>query len=200
MKWQLSALSLKPSKLLQMIMFLAVVKIGFMLPMMGNSGTQEKTAAISTPSVMETRLAMAADQEPEAEVAPEQSTDINEELRRIRVREEELDRRERNLRTLENEINEKLQELGRLEESLDKMLQEADVLKDQKIRHLVDVYANMKPQQAAQVLETLDENIAVKILAGMRGRQAGDILTNVNSSKAARLSELLTELQTPFID
>lgn len=200
MKWQLSALSLKPSKLLQMIMFLAVVKIGFMLAMMGNTGMQEKTAAIPTPAVMETRLAMAQEQDPEAEVEDAQSTDINEELRRIRAREEELDRRERNLRTLESEIDGKLEELGRLEESLDTMLQEADVLKDQKIRHLVDVYSNMKPQQAAQVLETLDENIAVKILAGMRGRQAGDILTNVNSSKAARLSELLTEMQTPFID
>ncbi|MCA1743502.1 MAG: hypothetical protein LC631_06100, partial [Desulfovibrionales bacterium] len=156
-----------------MIMFLAVVKISFMLAMMGNSGIEQNNASIPKAAVMETRLAMAADQESEAEVASEQPADINEELRRIREREEELNRRERNLRALETEIDGKLNELSRLEESLDKMLEEADVLKDQKIRHLVDVYANMKPQQAAQVLETLDENIAVKILAGMRGRQAG---------------------------
>ena len=64
--------------------------------------------------------------------------------------------------------------------------------------HLIDVYSNMKAKQAASVLETLDERIAVKILAGMRGRQAGEILTYVNPQKAARLSESLTKMQMPL--
>ncbi|MFP4109183.1 MAG: MotE family protein [Desulfonatronovibrio sp.] len=182
-------------------MFLAVMKISFMLGMLGNvpePGTDES----SRPVLVKAGLALAQEeQEPDSEPADdEQEVNVGDELMRLREREEELDRRERNLSMLEEEIDEKLAELERLEASLDKMLEEADVLKDQKIKHLVDVYANMKPQQAAQVLETLDESIAVKILAGMRGRQAGDILTDVDSQKAARLSELLTEMQTPFID
>ena len=40
------------------------------------------------------------------------------------------------------------------------------VSKREKMQHLVDVYSNMKPKQAAQVLETLDESIAVRILYG----------------------------------
>jgi flagellar motility protein MotE (MotC chaperone) len=51
---------------------------------------------------------------------------------------------------------------------------------------------------AAQLLSTLDEKIAVKILAGMRGRQAGEILSFVPAEKAAKLSEALTKLQVPF--
>ncbi|WP_028575601.1 MotE family protein [Desulfonatronovibrio hydrogenovorans] len=198
MKWQWFVSSLKPSKLLQVFMVLAMVKIGLMLALTTSQPLEEPVAASRPPVLVEARLAVAA-AEPQAQQEVAQA-DLSEELRRIRAREEELDRRERNLRMLEQEINEKLAELERLETSLEQMLEEADVLKDQKIKHLVDVYANMRAQQAAQVLETLDENIAVKILAGMRGRQAGDILTHVNAQKAARLSEQLTELHAPFIE
>jgi len=77
------------------------------------------------------------------------------------------------------------------------MLDQAQQTKDEKLRHLIDVYTNMKPKQAAAVLETLDERIAVKILAGMKGRQAGEILTGVSAKKAATLSEQLTKMQLP---
>ncbi len=198
MKWRWSGINPKPSRLLQILMFLAVLKIGFMFTMFGGGTEQHDNSP--KPLFVETKIALALEEEPEAVVKNEEPVDIGDELQRLRAREEELDRRERNLRMLEDEIDDKLQELARLEASLDIMLEEADVLKDQKIRHLVDVYANMNAKQAAEVLETLDESIAVKILAGMRGRQAGEILTHVNSRKAARLSELLTELQTPFVD
>ena len=56
----------------------------------------------------------------------------------------------------------------------------------------------MKAKQAADVLGTLDEDVAVKILAGMKGKQAGEILNFVEPQKAARLSVALTKMQTPF--
>ncbi len=196
MKWQWSVTNLKPSKLLQVIMVLAAVKICFMLTMFNQD---EHGQGQTKPVFVEAGLALAAEENAESEVR-DAPADIGEELQKLRKREEELDRRERNLSMLEQEIDQKLADLTRLENRLEKMLEEADVLKDQKIRHLVDVYANMNARQAAEVLETLDESIAVKILAGMRGRQAGEILTNVDSRKAARLSELLTELHAPFID
>ena len=77
------------------------------------------------------------------------------------------------------------------------MLEEAKGVKDQKLKHLIDVYSNMNAKQAAKVLETLDNTIAVKILAGMRGRQAGDVLNNMEAKKAAGLTEMLTSMQLP---
>ena len=77
------------------------------------------------------------------------------------------------------------------------MIADADVLKDKKIKHLVGVYTAMKAKQAAQVIESLDTDLAVKILSGMRGRSAGAILGYVSPKKAAKLSEELTKLQTP---
>lgn len=116
----------------------------------------------------------------------------------MQQRQDDLARKEQELRTLEKSLDVKLEDLRALESKLQNMLKEADTLKDSKYRHLVDVYSNMKPKQAAQVLETLDEKIAVKILAGMKGRQAGEILGFVIPAKAARLSEALTKMQMSF--
>jgi len=106
-----------------------------------------------------------------------------------------LDRQEKALKTLESDLNARLGKLQELETMLKGMLAEAKSIKEEKMRHLIDVYTNMKSKQAASVLETLDEGIAVKILAGMKGRQAGEILTNVSAKKAAKLSEMLTRMQ-----
>ncbi|MDY7000406.1 MAG: hypothetical protein SVS15_01325, partial [Thermodesulfobacteriota bacterium] len=116
----------------------------------------------------------------------------------LQKRQEELDRREQSLKALEKELDAKLTRMQELEARLGRIIEKADALKDKKLKHLVDVYSNMKAKQAAEVLQTLDEKIAVKILAGMRGRTAGEILTFVNAEKAARLSEALTKMQSPF--
>ncbi len=110
----------------------------------------------------------------------------------------ELNRREQTIKSMEKDVEAKLIRLQELDAKLTRMLEEANQIRDQKLKHLIDVYTNMKAKQAATVLETLDEKIAVKILAGMRGRQAGEILTYVNAEKAARLSEQLTRMQTSF--
>ncbi|HAS89764.1 MAG TPA: hypothetical protein DCS48_10735 [Desulfovibrio sp.] len=116
----------------------------------------------------------------------------------LKAKEDELARKERSLRTLEQNLDKKLAELNSLEKRLKKMIADADVLKDKKIKHLVGVYTAMKAKQAAQVIESLDTDLAVKILSGMRGRSAGAILGFVTPKKAAKLSEELTRLQTPL--
>ncbi|SHN70657.1 hypothetical protein SAMN02745728_02073 [Desulfovibrio litoralis DSM 11393] len=116
----------------------------------------------------------------------------------MQQRYDDLSRKEQELRAIEKGIDTKLEDLKKLESKLQSMLKEADELKDVRYKHLIDVYSNMKAKQAAEVLQTLDEKIAVKILAGMKGRQAGEILTYVIPAKAARLSESLTKMQMSF--
>lgn len=116
-------------------------------------------------------------------------------VQQLRERAEALDRQEQALKAMEADLNARLAKLQELEGALKGMLTEAKSIKDEKMRHLIDVYTNMKSKQAASVLETLDEHIAVKILAGMKGRQAGEILTFVTPKKAAKLSEDLTRFQ-----
>lgn len=112
-------------------------------------------------------------------------------------KQEELNRREQELLALQQQMQTRLEELRSLETRIQSMLKDADKVQDDKLRHLIDVYTNMKAKQAAAVLATLDENIAVRILAGMRGKQAGEILSYMQAEPAAKLSELLSKTQLP---
>ncbi len=201
-KWRFSVTALRPTRLLQLIMVLGVIKLGLIFTMpVYQSGESDSRRDQPTPTV-ETRLAVAApeeeqeeDQEEAQEVVEE---DISPQMQRLREREAELDRRERNLRQLEEELDRKLEELREKQAEVEEMLKEADVKRDEKIEHLIDVYSNMQPREAAQVIENLDQEVAVKILSGMRGREAGQILDNIDPQMAARISEQLSDLHLPF--
>ncbi|NCC24829.1 MAG: DUF3552 domain-containing protein [Deltaproteobacteria bacterium] len=136
--------------------------------------------------------------EPEAETRTGDPTPVSALLQELRQREMALDRREQDLKALESRVDRRMAELRQMEASIKKMLEEADSVKNERIRHLVGVYSNMKPKEAAKVIETLDQDIAVKILSGMQGRIAGEILSFVETRKAAALTEQLTNLQVPF--
>lgn len=112
-------------------------------------------------------------------------------------KQEELNRREQELLALQQQMQNRLDELKSLENKIQGMLKQANSVQNDKLRHLIDVYSNMKAKQAAAVLSTLDESIAVNILAGMRGKQAGEILTYMHAEPAAKLSELLSRTQLP---
>ncbi len=47
----------------------------------------------------------------------------------------------------------------------------------------------MKPQQAAKVFESMDEDLAIEILGRMKKKPAAEILNLVKSEKAQVLSE-----------
>ena len=113
-------------------------------------------------------------------------------------RQDDLARKEQDLRALEVDIASKIEEMQLLESRLQSMMKQAKETDDAKFRHTVDVLSNMKSKQAAAVLTTLDEKIAVRVLAKMRGRQAGEILTFVPPQKAARLTEALVRMQMPY--
>lgn len=119
-------------------------------------------------------------------------------LEALTRKQEELARQEQDLKVLQAELDAQFQQMQELELRLKIMLKDAEELKDARYRHLVDVLSNMKAKQAAAVLETLDQKIAVRVLAGMRGRQAGEILTFVKPEIAAHLAEALARMQLPL--
>jgi flagellar motility protein MotE (MotC chaperone) len=119
-------------------------------------------------------------------------------LEALSRKQEELARKEEDLKSLQAELDVRFQQMQDLEQRLKIMLKDAEEIKDSRYRQLVDVLSNMKARQAAEVLSTLDEKIAVRVLAGMRGRQAGEILSLADPIKAARLAEALARMQMPL--
>ncbi len=221
MKWQPFGTSIKISNLLAAVAVLSMCKLVF-LAVWSGTGLSDHPGSIVAEAVLAAPKPAHAQEGPAAEVpgawdvaqaggatdalgqnaeAPRQMAaqgDLSEEWQNLRRRQEEVQRQEQTLRALENELDAKLNRLQELETRIQGMIEEADVLKDRKMRHLVDVYSNMKPREAAKALEALEEPVAVKILSGMRGRNAGEVLSFVDAEKAARLTEALTRMQLPL--
>ncbi|MFO8033384.1 MAG: magnesium transporter MgtE [Desulfohalobiaceae bacterium] len=159
----------------------------------------EKTVLEDAGLISKKKQALAAEAQ-EQEEEDFGAGSLSQEWDRVRKKQKELQKKEEELTQLEERIDKKLARQKELKQELEEILDRAKSVQQGKIKHLVDVYSNMEPEQAANVLETLDQDIAVKILSGMRGRTAGEILSFVEADKAARLSEQLTDFQTPFED
>jgi flagellar motility protein MotE (MotC chaperone) len=145
--------------------------------------------AASQALAQETAAPSTQDNATESAAQSDQPLDIN-------AREQALAKKEAELQALEAQVDEKLTKLRELEVRMQNLIDSAATIQDEKMAHLIDVYSNMKPKQAAVVLQTLEEPIAVSILAGMSGRKAGEILSSVRADRAAALSAALTRLQT----
>lgn len=107
----------------------------------------------------------------------------------------ELTRQEQELLALQQQMEHRMTELHGLEGRLQTMIQQATTTQDGKFKQLVDMYANMKPRQAAAALTSVDEEVAVRILTGMKSKQSGDILSYMEPRHAAKLSEVMAKMQ-----
>ncbi|UTF50619.1 hypothetical protein NLA06_01665 [Desulfomicrobium sp. ZS1] len=151
-----------------------------------------RPAIAASPAQAEEPTATSAETQDNA-TAPDTQTSQPQDLN---AREQALAKKEAELQALERQVDEKLTTLRELEIRMQNLIDSAASIQDEKMAHLIDVYSNMKPKQAALVLQTLEEPIAVRILAGMSGRKAGEILSSVRADRAAALSAALTRLQT----
>ncbi len=160
-----------------------------MTPSIGGTPTPGAPGATGAPGDVDATSVASAGP---SSVAPDIARDT------LTRKQDDLARKEQELRSLEGDLSAKLEKMQILENRLKTMVQDAEETRDAKFRHLVDVLANMKGKNAAAMLETLDQRVAVKLLAGMRGRQAGEILTFVKPEVAAHLTEALARMQLPL--
>lgn len=132
----------------------------------------------------------------------EDKEEVSEDLshfEKLKQRKEELDAREKELSELEEELQRQKVELDKRIVQLEEMrTQIAQVLKErvevdqEKVNKLVDLYSNMKPKQAADVIGTINEDLAVEVLAKMKKKNAAEIMNLLSPDKARVLSEKYT--------
>ena len=116
--------------------------------------------------------------------------------KRWRHRNKELGVRERLLRDRElvveqqeKEIDEKIRYLDSLRDKLATMLKAGLQRNKGKVAKLAELYSTMKPQNAAQIVNRIDESLAIAVLAKMRKLRAAEILNHLEPKKAQKLSE-----------
>jgi len=104
-------------------------------------------------------------------------------------REAELLAKEENLKTLELKIREDLQTIEEAMERSEELAGAKKGMIEKNITSLAKVYSSMKPAQAAAILDTVDESIAIQIISRMKSRNSAKILGKMNTSVAKVISE-----------
>jgi flagellar motility protein MotE (MotC chaperone) len=109
----------------------------------------------------------------------------------LQAREEELVRNEERLNIVKADIEKRLGELKAEHEEIAALVKKIDEINDQRNKKIVKIYESMNPEEAADRIEKLDEEMAVMILASMSERKAAKVLSFVDISKSAKLSQSL---------
>lgn len=104
-------------------------------------------------------------------------------------KEAELQKLSEELLAQKKELEEKILHLEQIRNKIAEKLEVQVVKDEEKVDALVAVYAGMKAQNAASVMEAIDEDLAVKVLLKMKKNEAASILNLVKPEKAKRLSE-----------
>ncbi|HKK90850.1 MAG TPA: hypothetical protein VJ936_05595 [Desulfobacteraceae bacterium] len=125
---------------------------------------------------------------------------LKEKKEKLAREEERIDREKKQLEELMEGIDVKLEKLQRLKkqiaadfDTLTEKKTEQEKQKDaqfeEKLQKLVKMYAGMKPKNAAKIVNSMDIEVARQIFSRMRETSAATILANVESKKAAKISE-----------
>lgn len=114
----------------------------------------------------------------------------------LQDRSRQLDQREAELKKVEEELQrqretleKRLSEIEGVRRSIASQLEEKVKVDKERVEQLVQFYSTMKPQQAAKIIESLNEDLAVEVLVKMKKKSAAEIMNLINAEKAQRLSE-----------
>lgn len=117
---------------------------------------------------------------------------LNERKKELDLREAELNKLEEELHNQKTALDEKIKQLEEMRAQISTTLKTRVASDQEKVDKLVQFYSNMKPQQAAKVIETINEDLAIEVLDKMKKKNAAEIMNMMDAKKARRLSELLT--------
>ena len=111
--------------------------------------------------------------------------------RELKKREEELRIKQTRLEALEAKVR---KDLDKIEKSIFESKEQMGI-QDEKnkenVEALIKVYSSMKPEEAANLVEAIDEGLALQIISGMKSKIAGQVLSNLDVKVAKRISENL---------
>lgn len=113
----------------------------------------------------------------------------------IDAREKEIEQRLTLLRAAEQRIDKKVEELKGLQNTVNRLLKQYTEQQNQKMDSLVRIYENMKPKEAARILEELDLDTLLLLAERMGERKLAPIMAKMNPEKAKEITSELARLR-----
>jgi len=116
----------------------------------------------------------------------------------LEQQEAQIASRARALEIVEKRVASEITRLEQNRQSLQRILAEARTESSEDIKRLIQIYANMKPKQAAIIFDEMAPEIAAGFIRRMRGNAASFILANMDSKKAYAITLMIAGAEAPF--
>lgn len=84
-------------------------------------------------------------------------------------------------------------QLENLKSALEELTERVEAAQNEDVARLVNLYRNMKPKSAAEILNELDIEASVIVLGTMAERDAAPILANLDPNRARAISKIILE-------
>ncbi|WP_119461166.1 magnesium transporter MgtE N-terminal domain-containing protein [Rhodospirillaceae bacterium SYSU D60014] len=145
-------------------------------PVVAPFGPDADKARRLLPDAPNSMAAMSAAVSPEAPMAVCATEQSSEEGRLFR------------LMATERRVEEQIVRLAALKRELEQLLQRQSKMDEASIQQLVKIYRNMKPEEAARILEDMNSDIVVDIIGTMKERDAAPILARLSEATARKVT------------
>jgi flagellar motility protein MotE (MotC chaperone) len=116
---------------------------------------------------------------------------IEKKNRELKRREEELRIEELRIKAIEAKVSKDLEKIEKVISESKQQLGIQDEKTKENVESLIKVYSSMKPQEAASLIEAINDDLALRIVAGMKSKIAGKVLSKLDVKVAKRISETL---------
>lgn len=125
-------------------------------------------------------------------------------LRSLADRRKELDEREAGVETreqaaaaAESRLQDQIAELKKVESEVQALLTSMDAKRDERMTALIKTYEAMKPKDAAEIFDGMDDKILIDLAKGMKPANLAPVMQLMQPKRAETLTRLLAELAKP---
>lgn len=173
------------------------------IPMFNTNDPVKNQFVVKAAAKDEATLEAATDFPPLVTGLPEMSNelDVPEEILRSLTRERELvamqkaelEKRRAQIALSEERLRIEQASLSELKGSIEALLARIEASQTEDLDRLIDLYKNMKPADAARIIDDLDIETTIMILGTMNPRIAAPILAKVAPVRARAVSKIILE-------
>jgi len=111
----------------------------------------------------------------------------------LAAQKEELDQRASEIALAAERVEVETARLGELKQEVEALLTRVEQAHTADVDRLVNLYRNMKPKEAALIMNDLDIEVSVMVLGTMNERDAAPILARLNPVRAQAISKIILE-------
>ncbi len=116
----------------------------------------------------------------------------------IKDKEVLLKQEEKRLQALKKDIDDRIEKYTKILAQLEDVLKKIEQAREQNFEHIVKTYETMPPEEAAQRLSILDEELLVKIILKMKPKKAAAIMALMDTKKAASVTQSISSIEKKF--